>query len=363
MKMSKKTVVVGLSGGVDSAVTASLMLDKGYEVIGVFMKNWDDKEDPHCPAAVDAIDARSVAGTLGIPFYTVNFSKEYWNHVFDYFLEEHRQNRTPNPDILCNKFIKFNAFLKYAQELGADYIATGHYAKNYYNSDTNLYELQVPKDANKDQTYFLYTLGQEALAKTFFPLAEFTKPEIRAIAQSKDFSNAKKKDSTGICMVGERDYMEFLKKYIHQKPGNIVSEKGDILGQHIGLSFYTMGQRKNLNIGGVKGYEEKPWFVLEKNLEKNEIVACQDADNPKLLKLNLRATKIHWVSGKAPSNSFKCFAKIRYRQDSQSCEVQQANMETLEVTFIDPQRAITGGQSIVFYDETNQICLGGGEIC
>ncbi len=358
--MLAKKVVVGLSGGVDSAVTAKLMVDQGYEVIGIFMKNWDDKDDPHCPAAVDAIDARNVAETLNIPFYTVNFSKEYWEDVFEYFLEEHRQCRTPNPDILCNKYIKFRAFLDHAEKLGADYLATGHYARNYFNEATNLHELQAPKDANKDQTYFLYTLGQTALAKTLFPLADLTKPEIRQIAKDAGFANAGKKDSTGICMVGERDYMEFLKKYIHQEPGNIVSDRGDVIGKHIGLSFYTLGQRKNLNVGGVKGYEEKPWVVLEKNLEKNELIACQDPDNPKLFTSELKAHKLHWVAGHPPSNSFGCDCQVRYRQEAEPCEVQQANMETIQVTFQNPQRAITPGQSIVFYD--GKVCLGGGEI-
>ena len=270
---SPKKVVVGLSGGVDSAVTAKLMVDAGYEVIGIFMKNWDDSDDPHCPAAVDAIDARNVADALGIPFYTINFAKEYWDHVFEYFLEEHRQCRTPNPDILCNKYIKFKAFLEHAEKLGADFLATGHYTQNHFNKKTGLYELKMPKDTNKDQTYFLYTLGQDQLQKVLFPLSEFTKPEIRQMAKDAGFSNAEKKDSTGICMVGERDYMEFLKKYLHQEPGDIVSDKGDVIGKHIGLSFYTLGQRKNLNVGGVKGYEEKPWVVLSKDTEKNQIIA------------------------------------------------------------------------------------------
>lgn len=358
--MSRKKVVVGLSGGVDSAVTAKLMVEAGHEVIGIFMKNWDDSDDPHCPAAVDAIDARNVAETLGIPFYTINFSKEYWDDVFEYFLEEHRQCRTPNPDILCNKHIKFRSFLEHAERLDADYLATGHYARNYFNKSTGLYELQTPKDANKDQTYFLYTLGQDQLKKVLFPLADYTKPEIRSLAKGAGFANADKKDSTGICMVGERDYMEFLKKYLHQEPGNIVSDQGDVLGQHIGLSFYTLGQRKNLHIGGVKGYEEKPWVVLSKDTEKNELIVCQDPDNPKLFSSELKAHKLHWVAGKPPANSFSATCQVRYRQSPEPCEVQQANMDVLQVTFKNPQRAITPGQSIVFYD--GNVCLGGGEI-
>ena len=268
--MPKKRVVVGLSGGVDSAVTAKLLVDQGYEVIGIFMKNWDDKDDPHCPAVIDVIDARNVAKKLNIPFYSVNFSQEYWDHVFEYFLEEHRKFRTPNPDILCNKFIKFKAFLDYAEKFDADYLATGHYATNKFNTQTQKYELQCPFDKNKDLTYFLYTQEQQQLKKVLFPLSELPKSEIRKIAQKAGFLNANKKDSTGICFVGERDYMQFLKKYLHQEPGNIVTESGKILGKHIGLSFYTIGQRKNLNIGGVKGFPEKPWFVLRKNSTTNK---------------------------------------------------------------------------------------------
>ncbi len=353
-------MVVGLSGGVDSSVTAKILVDEGYEVIGVFMKNWDDKDDPHCPAAVDAIDARNIANHLGIRFYTFNFSKEYWDDVFDYFLEQHRKFRTPNPDILCNKYIKFKQFLNAAEELGADFIATGHYAKNTFNETTQKFELQVPIDHNKDQTYFLYTLGQAQLAKTLFPLADIPKPKIREMALEAGFPNAKKKDSTGICFVGERDYMEFLKKYLHQEPGNIVTEKGDIIGKHIGLSFYTIGQRKNLNIGGVKGYKEAPWFVLEKDIERNEIIACQDDDNPRLFHQNLVAEKLHWVAGDTPEET-QLTAKIRYRQDFQDCEIKVKN-DTVEVFFPEPQRAITPGQSIVFYDKDKKVCLGGGEI-
>lgn len=390
---SKLRIVVGLSGGVDSSVAAKLLVDQGHEVIGVFMKNWDDKEDPHCPAAVDAMDARNVADHLGIPFYTFNFTKEYWRDVFDYFLEQHRLFKTPNPDILCNQFIKFKVFLEAAEKLGADKIATGHYAKNVYNPQTNLYELQVPCDANKDQTYFLYTLGQNALAKTLFPLADFLKAEIRKIAKNAGFHNAQKKDSTGICFVGERDHQDFLKKYLHQKPGDIITEKGDIIGTHIGLSFYTLGQRRNLNIGGVKGYGEAPWFVLKKDTEKNQIIVCQDDDNPKLFQTELKANRLSWVAGymagyipgcksknveNHPGMTFKGTAKIRYRQDFQICTVfsqietglgknadrsLENENQTVKVIFDQPQRAVTPGQSIVFYDEAMKVCYGGGEIC
>ncbi len=359
--MKNKRVVVGLSGGVDSAVTAKILVDQGYDVIGVFMKNWDDSDDSHCPAAVDAIDARSVADKLKIPFYTVNFAKEYWDNVFEYFLEEHRKFRTPNPDILCNKFIKFKSFLNHAKKLDAKFIATGHYARNIFNEKTQKFELQTPFDKNKDQTYFLYTLNQKQLSKTLFPLADLPKSEIREIAQNAGFQNANKKDSTGICFVGERDYMTFLKKYLHQDHGDIVTEKGDKIGTHIGLSFYTLGQRRNLNIGGVKGYDEAPWFVLSKNIKENQLIVCQDDNNPKLFNNSLKAGKLDWVAGIPPFKNGDLLCKIRYRQGFQKCKI-QIDRDKVEVEFETPQRAITPGQAIVFYDENKTICFGGGEI-
>lgn len=360
--MGQKRVVVGLSGGVDSAVTAKILVDQGYEVIGVFMKNWDDVDDPHCPAAIDAIDARNVAAKLGIPFYAVNFAKEYWDNVFAYFLEEHRKFRTPNPDILCNKYIKFASFLDHAEKLGADFVATGHYARNVFNEETQKFELQTPHDANKDQTYFLYTLQQKQLSKTLFPLADYPKPEIRKMAKEADFKNATKKDSTGICFVGERDYMTFLKKYLHQEPGDIVTEEGMVIGKHIGLSFYTLGQRKNLNVGGVRGYAEAPWFVLGKDIEKNQIIACQDDSNPKLFSGELAADKLDWVSGEAPKET-ELLCKVRYRQDYQKCSIEMSgDNDVVSVKFEEAQRAITPGQAIVFYSLDGTVCLGGGEI-
>ncbi len=371
--MKKSRIVVGLSGGVDSAVTAKILVDQGHEVIGIFMKNWDDADDPHCPAAVDAIDARNVATKLGIPFYTVNFAKEYWDDVFAYFLEQHRLFRTPNPDILCNKFIKFKQFLHHAEKLKADFIATGHYARNVFNKETGLFELQTPVDTNKDQTYFLYTLQQHQLKKVLFPLADYPKSEIRKMAQDAGFENANKKDSTGICFVGERDYMTFLKKYLHQEPGDIVTEKGDIIGQHIGLSFYTIGQRRNLNIGGVRGYPEAPWFVLTKDIEKNQIIVCQNDDNPKLFSSKLTVGQLDWVdpstpltpliSGKLKEIDLLC--KIRYRQENQKCKITleaDGNNQSLRVQFETPQRAVTAGQAAVFYSLDGNVCLGGGEI-
>lgn len=357
----KKTVVVGLSGGVDSSVTAQVLIEQGYQVIGVFMKNWDDTQDRDCPAAQDAMDARMVADRLGIPFYTVNLVQEYWDHVFTYFLEEHRQNRTPNPDILCNKYIKFAAFVDYADQLGADMVATGHYAKVELNPDTQKYELQVPADRNKDQTYFLHLLTQQQLSRTLFPLSELSKSQVRERAMKLRLHNAQKKDSTGICFVGERDHQAFLGKYLVKTPGNIVTESGQILGEHIGLSFYTLGQRKNLHIGGVKGYPDAPWFVLEKRVETNEIVVCQDTDNPKLLTTEITTEPVHWIAGETPDET-KLLAQVRYRQKPDACEIEFLENGGLKVQFEVPQRAVTPGQSVVFYDHEMRVCLGGGVI-
>jgi len=362
-KMNKNTrVVVGLSGGVDSSVSAKLLVDQGYEVIGIFMKNWDDKDDPHCPAAVDAADARAVAEQLGIQFYSFNFAQEYWDDVFSDFLQAHREGLTPNPDIWCNQFIKFKVFLEKAEELGADFLATGHYAKNYFNEKTGLQELQMPVDKHKDQTYFLYTLGQKQLKKVLFPLEDLEKSEVRQIAQESGFVNADKKDSTGICFVGERNYSQFLQQYLEKEPGDIVElETGKVLGQHIGLSFYTYGQRRELHIGGVKGAKEAPWFVVNKNFDQNKLEVSQDEDQ--LLTTQLQAHKLTWVSGSAPEKK-NLQARIRYRSEAVSCEIGNGEwgMENgeLSVQFKQPVRAVTPGQSIVFYD--GKVCLGGGII-
>ncbi len=354
--MKKNRVVVGLSGGVDSAVSAKLLLDQRYEVIGVFLKNWE--EDENCPAAVDALDARNVAKKLDIPFYTFNFSKEYWDQVFAYFLSENKKGRTPNPDILCNKFIKFGSFLEKAKELKADFIATGHYAKKFLNPETKKYELHVPIDKEKDQTYFLYALSQDQLAKALFPLTELTKSEVRKLAKKYGFENAGKKDSTGICFIGERNYSEFLQKYLDKKPGKIVTPEGEVVGDHIGLSFYTIGQRRELRIGGVRGAEEAPWFVIGKDKKKNELIVNQDE---KLLFCGcLQADDLSWISGEAPGSEIFCEARIRYRQTSQSCLVRLDRKNKANVYFSTPQRAVTPGQSVVFYQGEN--CLGGGII-
>jgi tRNA-specific 2-thiouridylase len=354
-RMRKQTVVVGLSGGVDSSVAAKLLVDQGYSVIGVFMKNWEEN-GPECTAPQDARESEKIAQKLKIPFHTVNFSSEYWNEVFRYFLAENRKGRTPNPDILCNRYIKFGSFLQKAETLGADVIATGHYAKK--REKNNIFSLCIPADTKKDQTYFLHALSQEQLKKTIFPLQDLQKSEVRDIARKAGFSTAEKKDSTGICFIGERNYYAFLRKYLKKNPGDFVDANTQkIVGQHAGLSFYTIGQRKNLKIGGIKGYEEKPWFVIAKDTSHNTIIVSQDEQ--KLESRTLCAQNLTWISGKQPNKTFNCTARIRYRSEKVSCFVKMRNAVAY-VEFDTPVRAITPGQSVVFYHD--DICLGGGEI-
>ncbi len=355
-----------MSGGVDSSVAALLLLQQGYQVEGLFMKNWEeDDTEEYCTATEDLADAQSVSDALGIKLHTVNFSGEYWDKVFEYFLEEYRSGRTPNPDIMCNKEIKFKAFLEYALELGADYIATGHYARidrsNLVSNDPTLKMLKGIDD-NKDQTYFLYTLQQHQLIKSLFPIGELEKSKVREIAQKAGFDTANKKDSTGICFIGERKFTEFLQRFLPAQPGDIITPEGDVIGQHQGLMYYTFGQRQGLGIGGLKTASEEPWFVVDKKLDTNKLIAAQGHNHPLLLKQQLIASQLHWVSGNAPSNDFVCKAKIRYRQTEQDCHVliDSDNIDNCVVCFDEPQRAITPGQSIVFYDD--DICLGGGII-
>lgn len=357
--MKKTTVVIGLSGGVDSSVAAKILLDQGFSVIGVFLKTWDDT-DPQCPAAEDSIDARSVAQKLAIPFYTVDLIKEYRDNVFSYFVEQNQKGRTPNPDILCNKYIKFDAFLRTAKELGADYIATGHYAKKQWNEKTQKWELALPKDANKDQSYFLYTLNQHQLSKVLFPLHDLTKPQIREQATNEGFITADKKDSVGICMVGDRNYREFLEEFLQKEPGEMRElDTQQIVGQHTGLSFYTIGQRRDLGIGGVRGFPEAPWFVIKKDFENNTLLVSQNESH--LEQNALHADHLHWVAGNPPAKKFSCEAKIRYRSDSVTCDVEIDEKNSLAtVHFMKPVRAIAPGQSIVFYD--GSVLFGGGEI-
>lgn len=346
-----------MSGGVDSSVAAFLLKQEGYDVHGIFMQNWiADNEDPHCTISQDLDDAARVCEQLKIPFHTVNFSNQYWDKVFQYFLDELACGRTPNPDIVCNQEIKFNTFLNYALEQ-ADFIATGHYVGCEKNQQE--YQLVKAQDSNKDQSYFLYTISQKQLPVCLFPLAKLEKKTVRKIAAENNFHNHNKKDSTGICFIGERKFKTFLKEYILAQPGNIETEQGEILGKHEGLMYYTIGQRKGLGIGG-RTSNDAAWFVSGKDLHRKVLKVVQGIDHPSLFKQELTCNKVHWVSEANKNFPLQCQAKIRYRQTQQNCEINVVNNETLHVKFEIPQRAITPGQSIVFYD--HEICLGGGII-
>ncbi len=359
MKAQEKTkVIIGLSGGVDSAVAAHLLIEQGYQVEALFMKNWDEDDDAdYCSAAVDLADAEQICEVLGINLRTVNFSFEYWDRVFEYFLTEYRAGRTPNPDIICNKEIKFKAFLDYALSLGADYIATGHYAQR---TDSELkVKMLRGEDYNKDQSYFLYTLGQKALSHTFFPVGTYQKPEVRKIAEKLGFTNYDKKDSTGICFIGERKFTEFLERYLPAQPGEILSDRGDILGKHNGLMFHTLGQRKGLGIGGLTQSTDEPWYVYGKDLAKNHLLVCQGVNNNLMMTNQLSCSQLHWIDEQEPEKQFNATCKVRYRQPDQACQV-RVNNENAIVQFPEFQRAVTPGQSVVFYKD--DICLGGGII-
>lgn len=350
-------VIVGMSGGVDSSVAAHLLIEQGYAVEGLFMNNWDD-DDSYCTAAQDYQDARQVAADLGIPLHKANFAAEYKDRVFKYFLEEHKAGRTPNPDVLCNREIKFKAFLEYAIQLGADKIATGHYAR-VAEKDGQFHMLKGV-DNNKDQTYFLQAIGQYELSKTLFPVGELPKPEVRAIAEEMGLHTFDKKDSTGICFIGERDFVEFLQKYLPAQPGEIQTPDGDVIGKHNGLMYYTLGQRKGLGIGGLKNYSaDEPWFTAEKDLENNVLIAVQGHNHPLLLKPNANVIDLHWVAGNPPASSFRCTAKTRYRQADQECTLTLTETGAV-AEFDQAQRAITPGQWIVLYHGDD--CLGGGII-
>jgi tRNA-specific 2-thiouridylase len=357
---STQQIIVGMSGGVDSSVTALLLHQQGLSISGVFMKNWEDKDpDGVCPAAIDAQDAMLVCDKIGIPMDAVNFASEYWDRVFQYFLNEYKSGRTPNPDILCNKEIKFKAFLDYAIQHGADKIATGHYAR--IAEKDGHFKLLKGKDSNKDQSYFLYTLGQAQLSKALFPLGELPKSEVRKIAAEAGFENHAKKDSTGICFIGEREFKTFLNTYLPAQPGEIQTLEGRTIGQHDGLMFHTIGQRKGLKIGGLKEDSSgQPWYVVDKDLQRNVLLVAQGTEHPALYKQALSAIDLHWVSGQAPGSPYHCSAKVRYRQNDQPCTITTIENGIAIVLFEQPQRAVTPGQSIVFYNQDE--CLGGGII-
>jgi tRNA-specific 2-thiouridylase len=360
---SKQRVVVGLSGGVDSAVTAHLLKQQGHEVVGLFMKNWEDDDDSeYCSSNIDFVDAAAVADVLGIEIEHVNFAAEYKDRVFAEFLREYQAGRTPNPDVLCNAEIKFKAFLEHALRLGADHIATGHYAR--VRERAGRFELLKGLDPAKDQSYFLHRLSQAQLSRTLFPVGELKKTEVRRIAAEIGLPNAKKKDSTGICFIGERPFREFLNRYLKHEPGAIEDERGRKLGMHVGLSFYTLGQRQGLGIGGVKGRadaggEHAPWFVARKDAERNVLVVVQGHEHRALLSSALQADDASWVSGQAPTGGTYA-AKTRYRQADAPCRLVDTADGAFSLAFDAPQWAVTPGQSAVLYD--GELCLGGGVI-
>ena len=360
MDNSKTRVVVGMSGGVDSSVTALMLKEQGYDVVGVFMKNWDDTdENGVCTATEDYKDVAAVADQIGIPYYSVNFEKEYWDRVFEYFLAEYRAGRTPNPDVMCNKEIKFKAFLEYAAEdLGAHYIATGHYVRRA-GDDENA-KLLRGLDANKDQSYFLYTLSHKQVGQSLFPIGEIEKPIVRAIAEDLGLITAKKKDSTGICFIGERKFKDFLARYLPAQPGDIRTVDGEIIGRHDGLMYHTLGQRKGLGIGGLKNAGDEAWYVVDKDVENNELIVAQGHDHPRLFSKGLIASQLHWVDREPIRELVRCTVKTRYRQQDIPCVIEPIDDETIRVIFDEPQSAVTPGQSAVFY--LGEICLGGGII-
>lgn len=352
---SQIRVVVGMSGGVDSSVAAYLLKQQGYDVIGIFMKNWDDTdENGVCTATEDYEDVIKVCNQIGIPYYAVNFEKEYWDKVFTYFLEEYKAGRTPNPDVMCNKEIKFKAFLEHALKLGADYLATGHYAQVQERDGEVLLLRGV--DRNKDQTYFLNQLKQDQLQKVMFPIGHLEKSKVRQIAEEAGLATAKKKDSTGICFIGERNFKEFLSNYLPAQPGNMETLDGKVMGKHDGLMYYTIGQRHGLGIGGAG----EPWFVVGKDLKRNVLYVEQGFHNEVLYSTSLKAINMSFTSNKPKPTKFTCTAKFRYRQEDTPVEVELLDGNRANITFQIPQRAITPGQAVVLYD--GEVCLGGGTI-
>lgn len=357
---SSKKVIVGMSGGVDSSVSAYLLLQQGYQVEGLFMKNWEeDDNDEYCAAAEDLKDAQAVCDKLGIVLHKVNFAAEYWDNVFEYFLAEYKAGRTPNPDIMCNKEIKFKAFLEFAAEaLGADFIATGHYVQRRFHQGH--WQLLRGLDTNKDQSYFLYTIGEQHVAQTLFPVGDLEKPAVRAIAEAQGLVTHDKKDSTGICFIGERKFKDFLQKYLPAQPGDIYTVAGQKIGRHEGPMYHTLGQRKGLGIGGTKDGGDDPWYVVEKDLAQNRLIVAQGHDHPSLLAGGLIATQLHWVDRLGPQTPLRCSVKTRYRQTDIPCTVHKIADDRYQVQFDAPQKAVTPGQSAVFY--LDEVCLGGGII-
>ncbi len=361
-------VILGLSGGVDSSVSLKILKDQGYNVEAMFMRNWDsalnndylgnpNKDDDVCPQEKDYMDAVMVANQLDIKLHRTDFVKEYWDNVFTYFIEEYKKGRTPNPDIMCNKYIKFDAFMNEAKDLGADYIAMGHYARVRHENDKSYLLRGV--DSNKDQTYFLSQISQEQLRQSLFPIGDLTKAEVRKIAKENNLYTADKKDSTGICFIGERNFKEFLKNYLPANPGNIVTIDGKIVGRHEGLMYYTIGQRKGLGIGGNNEFADEPWFVLGKRLDKNELIVGQGSDNSYLLSNHCFANNINWISDK-PNEGKKYTAKFRYRQKDNDIKIEFVNDDLIHVIYEQGVSSVTPGQAVVIYD--GEICLGGGII-
>ena len=357
---SQKKVIVGMSGGVDSSVSAWLLQQQGYQVEGLFMKNWEEDDgEEYCTAADDLADAQAVCDKLGMKLHKVNFAAEYWDNVFEHFLEEYKAGRTPNPDILCNKEIKFKAFLEFAAEdLGADFIATGHYVRRHESNGKS--QLLRGLDGNKDQSYFLYTLSHQQIAQSLFPVGELSKPEVRRIAEQLELVTAKKKDSTGICFIGERKFRDFLGRYLPAQPGAIVTVDGLTVGEHQGLMYHTLGQRKGLGIGGLKESNDNPWYVVDKDVANNRLIVAQGADHPRLMSVGLIAQQLHWVDRETLREPLACVVKTRYRQEDIPCVITPLDDDRIEVRFGQPVAAVTPGQSAVFY--LGEVCLGGGII-
>jgi tRNA-specific 2-thiouridylase len=352
-------VIVGMSGGVDSSVAALLLLEQDYQVEGLFMKNWDEDDGTeYCTAKADLADAQAVSDSLGIRLHAANFAAEYWDNVFEHFLQEYRAGRTPNPDILCNREIKFKAFLDYATMLGADCIATGHYVRR--RDDEGQVQLLKGLDAGKDQSYLLSAVNEAQLARSLFPVGELQKSEVRTLAARHGFVTHDKKDSTGICFIGERRFRDFLQTYLPAQPGNIETPDGTVLGQHQGLMYHTLGQRQGLGIGGVRDGGEAPWYVAEKDLARNVLVVVQGNDHPLLFARGLYVRHIDWINARHPELPLRCMAKTRYRQPDQACTVEATGDGDVRVRFDEPQRAVTPGQQLVLYQ--GEVCLGGAVI-